>query len=76
MDDRKQRKKEIHGDATYPEVSTYLVLTTETIDAHGVRDVGIFKIPGEFISADMEKDVKTALRGNLEELMVKIGPQI
>ena len=57
-------------------MSTESILTTAKIDAHGVRDVGIFKIPGEFISADMEKDVKTALRGNLEELMVKIGPQI
>ena len=63
-------------DATAPTVSTESVLTIEKLDAHKGQDVGIFDIPGAFISADMDKDVKMALCGILSKKMVKIASQI
>ena len=47
-----------------------------TIDAHEGRGVGICNIPGEFISADMDEDVKMTLHRRLSEPMVNIEPQI
>ena len=64
------------GDETFLTVSTESVLLTATIDAHEGRDVGICNIPGDFLGADMDKDVKMALCGRLVELMVNIAPQI
>ena len=63
-------------DATFLKVSTESILITETIDAHEGCDVGICDIPSDFLSADMDKDMKMALCGRLAELMVNIGPQI
>ena len=57
-------------------MSTESTLITAVIDAHEGRDVRICNIPGAFLSADMEEDVKMALRGRLAELMVNIAPQI
>ena len=48
-----------------PTVSTKSVLITATIDAHERRDVGICNILCVFLSADMDEDVKMALRGRL-----------
>ena len=48
----------------------------ETIDAHEGRRVRICDIPGDFLSVDMDKNVKMVLYGRLLELMVKILPQI
>ena len=64
-DGRKQRKKAVTGDATFLTVFTESVLLTAKIDAHEGRDVGICSIPGDFIGADMDKDVKMALRRRL-----------
>ena len=75
-DGRKQRKKAVTGDATFLTVSMESVLLTATIDAHEGRDFGICNISGDFLDADMDKDVKMALRGRLAELMVNIAPQI
>ena len=52
------------------------VLITENIDVNEGHDVGICNMPGDFLSADMDEDRKMALLGRLEELMVKIAPQI
>ena len=57
-------------------MSTESVLTTALIDAHEGSDVRICDIPGAFLSADMDKDTKMALRGGLFELMAMIAPQI
>ena len=76
MDGQKQRKKSVPRDATSPTVSTESVLIIETIDAHEGTNVGICNIPGAFLSADMDKDAKMALRERLAELMVNISPQI
>ena len=73
---QKQGKKEVPEDAIYFTVSTESVLVTATIDAHEVCNVRIGDIPGAFLSADMDKDVKMALCGRLSELVVKIAPQI
>ena len=43
---------------------------------HEGCDVGIRNIRGDFISEDMEEDLKIALHGRLAELMVNIAPQI
>ena len=75
-DGRKKRKKAVTGDVTFLTLSTESVLLTTTIDVHEGRDVGICNIPGDFIGADIDKDVKMALRGRLAELMVHIAPQI
>ena len=40
------------------------------------RDIVIWDILDAFISADMYKDMKMALHGNLAELKVKIASQI
>ena len=69
-------KKEVTVDTTPPTVSTNSVLITETIDVHEGRDVRICNILGDFFSADIEEDVKMALRGRLSALIVKIVPQI
>ena len=75
-DFRKQCKKVVPGDATPPTVSTESVLITETIYAHEGYAVWVWNIPGEFLSADMDKDVKLPVCGGLVELMVIIVPQI
>ena len=76
VDVQKQGKKAVPGDKTYPTVSTDSVLITVIIYAHDIRDVGICKIPGAFLSVEMDEDVKMALSGRLEELVVNIAPQI
>ena len=76
MDGRKQRKKVAPGYATPPTVSTDSVLITATIDAHEVCNVGICYVLGAFLSAEMDKDMKMALRGSLAELIVNISLQI
>ena len=40
------------------------------------RCVGICSIPGAFLSADIDKDVKMSLCGRLVEMVVNIAPQI
>ena len=69
-------KKAVPGDATPSTMSTESILTMATIDEHSGRDVSICDIPGAFLIADMDKDVKMALCGILVELMVNIAPQI
>ena len=69
-------KKEATVDANPPTVSTESVLTTETIDVHEGGDVRICDILVAFFSADIEEDVRMALRGRLSALIVKIVPQI
>ena len=71
----KQHKKAVPRDANSPTVSTDSVVITETINSHEVRDVGICDILGDFLSADMDKDVNMALRGRLSEMMVKLHPR-
>ena len=75
-DGHKQLKNVIPGYATPSTVYTEPVLITATIDAHEGLNVGICNIQGDFLSADMDKDMKMALRGGLAELMVNIVPQI
>ena len=75
-DGRKQRKKEIPGDATSSTVSMEYIIIRATVDVHEVCGVSICNILGAFISADMDKDVKIALNVRLAELVVKIEPQI
>ena len=57
-------------------MSTESVILTSTINAHEGHNVGICDILGAFLSADMDKEVKMALRGRYEELTVKIESQI
>ena len=52
------------------------VLIPATVNAHAERNARICDIPGDFLSADMDEDVKMALRGRLAELMVNIAPKI
>ena len=60
----------------FPTVSTDSTPTTAKIDAHEGCNVRICGIPGAFLSAEMDEDVKMALSGRLAELMVNIAPQI
>ena len=76
MDGRKQHKKVVPVDATSPTVSTESILITATMYAHEGRYGSICDILGEFLSADMDKDVKLPVCGGLVELMVIIVPQI
>ena len=46
------------------------------IDAHEGRDVSICDIPGDFLSTDMDEEVKMDLHRILAELMIIIVPQI
>ena len=69
-------KKEVTVDSTPPTVFTESVLTTETIDVHEGGDVRICDILGAFFSADIEEDVKMALRDRLSALIVNIVSQI
>ena len=64
------------GDTTHPKVSKEPVLIKATIDAHEGSSIRICDIPGDFLSADMDEDVKMAWRGRLTELMVNIANQI
>ena len=62
VDGRKQCKKAVPGYANFPTSSTESVLIS-TIDAHEGCDVGICNIPGTFISAYMDEDVRMELHG-------------
>ena len=73
---QKQCKKAVLGDVTSPTVSTESAIITASIDANEVPNFGICDIPGAFLSADMDEDVKMALRGGLVELIVNIASQI
>ena len=75
-DGQKQRKKLVPVDATSPTVSIESVLLSAAIDVHAVSNVMICGIPGAFLSADMDEEVKMALRGTLAGLLVNIAPQI
>ena len=46
------------------------------INVNAGRNVKICNITGAFLSSDINEDVKMALGGRLEELVVKITPQI
>ena len=76
VDGQKQRIKLVPGNATSPTVYKESILIMATIDAHKGRDVMICNIPGAFISADIDEDVKMALSVRLARLMVNIAPQI
>ena len=55
----------VPGDATSPIVSTDSILVMATAGAHERPDIRICNILGDFISADMDEDVKMVLRGRL-----------
>ena len=63
------------GYAPPPTVSTDSIRIMATIDENYGRTVGICDIPDAFLSSDMDKAVKMALRGRLTELMVKLHPR-
>jgi hypothetical protein len=75
-DGRKQREKAVPGGATSPMVAVESVMITAAIEAHERRNVVVVDIPGAFLSADMDEVVIMAIRGRLEELMVKAAPNI
>ena len=55
---------------------TEFVLITATTDLHEGHDVRICGIPGTFLSADMDEEVKMELRWRLVEIMLNIVPRI
>ena len=76
LDGQKQYKNPVLVNANTPKVSTEFVLIMVIVNTHEGRDVGIFDIPGAFLSADMEKDVKMALHERQKGVMGNIFPQI
>jgi hypothetical protein len=77
-DGRKQRGR---GDWTKQETTSPMVLTesvflTAVIDAHERRDVGCYDIPGAFLHADSDEDIRMILKGRLAELMVQVAPNL
>ena len=76
VDGWEQRKKSVTGDATPHTVYRESVLIREKIVTHEGCEIGICDIPGAFLSADMDENVKMGMRGRLVELMVNIAPQI
>ena len=50
------------------------VLITATIDTYEGQDVAVLDILGEFLSADMDEEVKMELRWRLVEIMLNIVP--
>ena len=57
-------------------ISLESVILADTIDAHEKRNVGIINVPGEFMTANINEDVKMEQRGHFLELFVKIEPII
>ena len=64
------------GDETFPTVFIESILIMVTIIVHEGRNVIVCDILGDFLSKDMDKDVKVELHGNLMEMVVKIESQI
>jgi hypothetical protein len=46
------------------------------VDAHEVRDVACYGIPGAFLHADSNDDITMILKGRLVELMVQVAPHL
>ncbi len=63
-------------ETTSPTVATELVFITAVIDVHKGRNVACFDIPGEFLHADIDKDITMVLKGRLAELMVQVVPNL
>ena len=76
MDGQKQRIKLVPGNATSPTVYKESILIISAVLCSRVLCVVICNIPGAFISADIDEDVKMALSVRLARLMVNIAPQI
>ena len=55
---------------------TESVIRTSKIDALEGRDVEVVDIPGAYLSADMDDEVRMVFRGALAELMVTTDPAI
>ena len=72
-DGRKHQNTSKKLDDTSPTVSTESVLITTTIDAYENHDIN-FYVPGDFLTADMDKEVILLLEGELYEIMESILP--
>jgi len=57
-----------------PTVSTEVLFLSCVIDAKEGRDVATVDVPGAFMHADMDAEVRVCLVGKMAELLVKINP--
>ena len=63
-------------DATFPKVSTKVVLISTVIDAFEERDMDGVDIPGSYLRAYMEDDIFLIFRGTVAKLMVAAYPKL
>jgi hypothetical protein len=75
-DGRKQRGDGTKQDTTSPTILTEAVFITAVIEVHEERNVACFDIPGEFLHANLDKDITMILKSRLAELMVKVAPNL
>ena len=76
VDGWKQWEGSQKKDATSPTVALELVIIASAIDANERRYLAVVDIPGEFLTADMDKYFIKLLWLILSEIMVKTEPRI
>ena len=63
-------------DASSPTVANEYLFITSVIAAHEKRFVRCYDVPGAFLHTESDENVLMVLRGEPEEMMVHIAPQI
>jgi hypothetical protein len=63
-------------DLTSPTVSTKLMFITSAIAESERRHLRCYDVPSAFVNTDVDENVLMVLKGELEEMMVHIAPQI
>ena len=63
-------------DAVSPTVATESVLITGGIDTKEGRDVATMDLPGAYLWADQDELLYMVLRGQLEELVLLVAPEL
>jgi len=63
-------------EAALPTVSTESTFITALIAASKRRKVRCYNVPSAFVNADVDKDVLMVLKDELDEMMIKIAPQV
>ncbi len=75
-DRRKQQGDWTKQESTSPTVATESVFFTAVVSEHERRDVACYDIPGAFLHADSDKDIRMILNGRLAKLMVQGVPTL
>ena len=76
MNGEPQRAYTSKEDTSSPTVANEFVFISSVIVANEKRFVRYYDVPGAFLHTESDENVLMVIRGELEEMMIHIAPQI